>query len=399
MADNIVGGLFGMTPESLQAQRNAQLEQQASNFVNNYGDQGAMLGYKLGATLGRGIGGMMGVQDPEMMRIRQRQQMLQGLDMNDPQSLMKAAQAANQAGDTAAAQELYAKAQQAAQAQATLGKTQAQAAQEQFNLNRQQRLESALAALPPGSTDQDKMDVITRFGGADKLLTVLQGKQNIDQQIEARREAATQAIEARKEAARQSTLDRLELARVNGANQAQLAEIARQGRLDIARLTAELRPPSPAVLKAQADADARAAGQEVLGNTIDTAKTLITDLSKAEGMTGTSRSALANLFTSLSTTGVGQTAGRMVGTTTQSKRDELSSVRLQLLNAIKEATGTSSQQLNSNVELQTWLASLGSAGMTKEANEAILSNLENSYLKKKKGVNTLSDTDLLNKYK
>lgn len=383
MADNIVGGLFGMTPELLQAQRNAQLEQQAANFVNNYGDQGAMFGYKLGSTLGRGIGGMLGAQDPEMMRIQQRQQMLQGLDMNDPQSLMKAAQAANQAGDTAAAQELYAKAQQAAQAQATLGKTQAQAAQEQFNLNRQQRLEAALAALPPGSTDQDKMDVITRFGGADKLLTVLQGKQNIDQQIEARREAATQAIEARKEAARQSTLDRLELARVNGANQLQLAEIARQGRIDIARLTAELRPPSPAVLKAQADADAKAAGQEGLQNTIDTAKTLINDLSKAEGMTGTSRSSLANLFTSLSTTSAGQSAGRMLGTATQSKRDELSSVRLQLFNAIKEATGTSSSQLNSNVELQTWLASLGSAGMTKETNEAILNNIETSYLKKK----------------
>ena len=386
MADNIVGGLFGMTPESLQAQRNAQLEQQASNFVNNYGDQGAMLGYKLGATLGRGIGGMMGVQDPEMMRIRQRQQMAQGIDFNDPESLLQAAQRANQMGDSPAAQDLYAKYQEVAQARATLGKTQAQAEQERFNLGRQQRLEAALAALPPDATDQDKMNIITRFGGADKLLTVIQGKQNIEQQIEARKEAATQAIEARKEAARQSTIDRLELARINGANQAQLAEIARQGRLDIARLTAELRPPSPAVLKAQADADARAAGQEVLGNTIDTAKTLITDLSKAEGMTGTSRSALANLFTSLSTTGVGQTAGRMVGTATQSKRDELSSVRLQLLNAIKEATGTSSQQLNSNVELQTWLASLGSAGMTKEANEAILSNLENSYLKKKPSV-------------
>lgn len=126
MADNIVGGLFGMTPESLQAQRNAQLEQQASNFVNNYGDQNAMFGYKLGATLGRGIGGMLGAQDPEMMRIQQRQQMLQGLDMNDPDSLLRAAQAANQAGDTSAAQELYNKAQQVAKARADIAKTEAE---------------------------------------------------------------------------------------------------------------------------------------------------------------------------------------------------------------------------------------------------------------------------------
>jgi hypothetical protein len=70
-----------------------------------------------------------------------------------------------------------------------------------------------------------------------------------------------------------------------------------------------------------------------------------------------------------------------VGTSTQAKRDELNSVRLQLFNAVKEATGMSSTQLNSNVELQTWLKSLGSDTMSKEANLAILNNIENRYLK------------------
>jgi hypothetical protein len=57
-------------------------------------------------------------------------------------------------------------------------------------------------------------------------------------------------------------------------------------------------------------------------------------------------------------------------------------VRLQLLNAIKEATGMSAQQLNSNVELQTYLKSLGSEGMTAEANLAIIDNLSKTYLGK-----------------
>jgi hypothetical protein len=52
-----------------------------------------------------------------------------------------------------------------------------------------------------------------------------------------------------------------------------------------------------------------------------------------------------------------------------------------LLNAVKEATGMSSTQLNSNVELKTYLDSLGSEGMTKEANEAILNNIANRYLR------------------
>lgn len=197
MADNIVGGLFGMTPELLQAQRNAQLEQQAANFVNNYGDQGAMFGYKLGSTLGRGIGGMLGAQDPEMMRIKQRQQMLQGLDMNDPQSLMKAAQAANQAGDTPAAQELYAKAQQAAQAQATLGKTQEEVLRAREANTKEQRLSSELAALSPTATDAEVEAVVRKYGKPEAVLASLERKQSKAAKI-----ASDEALAADKAAAK-----------------------------------------------------------------------------------------------------------------------------------------------------------------------------------------------------
>jgi hypothetical protein len=84
----------------------------------------------------------------------------------------------------------------------------------------------------------------------------------------------------------------------------------------------------------------------------------------------------------LGTGTVGQAMGRVTGTSAQTKRDELKSIRLQLLNAVKEATGMSSQQLNSNVELKTYLDSLGGETMTKEANLAILNNISNRYLKK-----------------
>ena len=226
MADNIVGGLFGMTPELLQAQRNAQLEQQASNFVNNYGDQGAMFGYKLGNVLGRGIGGMLGAQDPEMMRIQQRQQMLQGLDMNDPQSLLKAAQAANQAGDTAAAQELYNKAQQAAQAQATLGKTQAETRKVELSVAQEEKLRSELASLGPNATEQDMLNVVTKYGAPDKIMAVLQSAQ-------ARRDAADAKVEAAKTAAEA----RIEAARLAGATAKEIAQM----RIDSSRELAKIR--------------------------------------------------------------------------------------------------------------------------------------------------------------
>jgi hypothetical protein len=99
-------------------------------------------------------------------------------------------------------------------------------------------------------------------------------------------------------------------------------------------------------------------------------------------MSSTSAGALSNLITSTQTGTAGQFLGSVFGTEAQSKRDQLKSVRLQLLNAIKEATGMSAQQLNSNVELQTYLKSLGSEGMTAEANLAIIDNLSKTYLGK-----------------
>jgi hypothetical protein len=146
-------------------------------------------------------------------------------------------------------------------------------------------------------------------------------------------------------------------------------------------LTAALKGPSAAVLKAQEKADKMAEGQAGLADTVSVAKTLVNDIADMGGMTTTSKGALANLMTSLGTGTVGQAGARLVGTSTQAKRDELNSVRLQLFNAVKEATGMSSTQLNSNVELQTWLKSLGSDTMSKEANLAILNNIENRYLK------------------
>ena len=123
MADNIVGGLFGIMPEDIAAQRMAALDQQAQAFGRMSSNEAyKTLGYKAGNVLGQGL---FGIQDPQMDRIRQRQEMSQGIDWNDPESLMKAAQGANQSGDTRAAQELYAKAVSLKQSQADLLETQA----------------------------------------------------------------------------------------------------------------------------------------------------------------------------------------------------------------------------------------------------------------------------------
>ena len=158
-------------------------------------------------------------------------------------------------------------------------------------------------------------------------------------------------------------------------------------RLEIVEMTNELRrelaankPPSPAEVKRADALEAKAAGRATLGDTIARAKTVVGSLTKAGGMTTTAKGAISNTITSLQASGLGQTLGRIVGTNEQALRDQYASLRLQLLNDVKAATGMSATQMNSNVELQTWLSSLGAPGMTKEANEAILDSIMKKYV-------------------
>lgn len=107
MADQSVFG----TPEDLQLARQAALQQQALQFAQMSPMQQAQMGFfKAGNQAVDGVGAAMGAQDPQMALIRNRQSLLQGVDIADPKSLRSAAQKALQTGDYRAAQELAAKA-------------------------------------------------------------------------------------------------------------------------------------------------------------------------------------------------------------------------------------------------------------------------------------------------
>ena len=242
MADNIVGGLFGMMPEDVAAQRMAALDQQAQAFGRMSSNEAyKTLGYKAGNVLGQGL---FGVNDPQMERARQRQQMAQGIDFNDPESLLQAAQRANQMGDSPAAQALYAKYQEVAQAQAMLGKTQADARKVNLSIAQEEQLRQELAALGPNATEQDMLNVVTRYGSPDKIMAVLQGAQGRRETAEARVEAAKVAAEAR-----------IEAARLAGATAREIAQMRVDASREIASIRAEA-AGEKAAAKAEADKNA-----------------------------------------------------------------------------------------------------------------------------------------------
>lgn len=101
---SIVEGLFGMTPEMYQRQQYQQDLQQGYDLARL--DPGAAARAQLGAgigQLGRGFAGAMGIEDPQLQRITQRQQLLGMIDPSNPDSYLQAAQMALQSGDAEAA--------------------------------------------------------------------------------------------------------------------------------------------------------------------------------------------------------------------------------------------------------------------------------------------------------
>jgi hypothetical protein len=108
----IVGGLFGVTPESLTAQREAALAQQATNFAQLSPMQAAQAGfYTAGNRLAGVAGGLLGAQDPEMAKAAQRQALLRQVQPSDAEGWKSLATQLWQSGDTQGAQEALAKSQ------------------------------------------------------------------------------------------------------------------------------------------------------------------------------------------------------------------------------------------------------------------------------------------------
>jgi len=128
MAQDIVGGLFGITPEMYQ-----------QNVGENILNQGVQMGrlapdefgranvYAGAAQLGRGIAGAMGAQDPQLRLISARNAVIQGIDLNDSDALQMASGRLARIGDMQGAYGLAELAQKRAESAATIGLREAQA--------------------------------------------------------------------------------------------------------------------------------------------------------------------------------------------------------------------------------------------------------------------------------
>jgi hypothetical protein len=122
-------------------------------------------------------------------------------------------------------------------------------------------------------------------------------------------------------------------------------------------------------------------GKTQLADDLDNLRGAFQTLDKMRAIPSTERNVLSNLGSATAASGVGQMLGRATGTEAQVERDVINSARMRLVNSIKNATGMSAQQLNSNVELQTMLKSISDPGQSVEAALRIIDDIDNAYVK------------------
>jgi len=107
MATDIVGGLFGITPEMYQQKVGEDILQQGVQMGQLAPDAfGRANVYAGAAQLGRGISGVMGVQDPQLKLISIRNAVGQSIDPNDPATIQRGIQQLASMGDQEGAMRL-----------------------------------------------------------------------------------------------------------------------------------------------------------------------------------------------------------------------------------------------------------------------------------------------------
>jgi len=155
-----IAGLFGLTPQMYEQGIRQSAMNEGSAYARMAPEDRAIAGiYSAGASLGRAGGGLLGIEDPQLQRITQQDQLLRGLDITDPIALANAAQKASQLGNPDLALKLL----------TTADQMQKRVAQQQAMQEALQARQISQQAFQPGTPERPQMlDVQERQQMADQ---------------------------------------------------------------------------------------------------------------------------------------------------------------------------------------------------------------------------------------
>jgi hypothetical protein len=244
MAENIVANLFGLTPEMYgEQQRRSALREGIDLAQLDPAARGAAMTYAGARGLTGAIAGALGVQDPALMRMTQRNQLLQEMDISNPESLIQVAKKAASIGDNEFAMALVDKARQA---QESIAQTQqrraaeqsslATAAKTQLSIDQETKLRDELSKLPQGATQDDVLAVLTKYGSPDRVIAALTASASRTEATQAKTAASEAANQAKIEAAKTAADAALERAKVLADAKIEAAATAGATAKEIARM-------------------------------------------------------------------------------------------------------------------------------------------------------------------
>jgi hypothetical protein len=263
MATEIVGSLFGVTPELYQEQRDLMRQKQAMEFAQQDPRAQATFGlYRAGQQVGQALGGLMGVEDPQMRLISQRNALAKQFDVSTPEGLAQYGQALQQVGDTQGALGAISIGRQMTQEMALTGQRQAAqqaslatAAEKQLSVAQEVKLRDELSKLPPDATQDQVLGVVTKYGSPDKVLAALQSSADRAAANQARIDAANQANQARIDAAKVAADARIEAAKLAGATALQIAQLRADSARELRQLATSLKGPKTLAPSLQKEED------------------------------------------------------------------------------------------------------------------------------------------------
>lgn len=230
MAESQIAGLF-ITPEMYRQQQMQADRARAMEYAQLAPESRAAMGfYSAGQGLGRVAGSLLGAQDPQLQRITEQQQMLQGLDVADPDSLMQAARQASQAGNVPLAMQLAGRAQEVAASLATAQKA-------QLSLQQERALRDELNNLPADATDEQRIAILSKYGPPGQMLQALTTRVGQQEARTARAEEAERNRVAARERLERELEAKIEIARQRGIDQRELAQMRIDGQRQIAQVT------------------------------------------------------------------------------------------------------------------------------------------------------------------
>ena len=137
--------------------------------------------------------------------------------------------------------------------------------------------------------------------------------------------------------------------------------------------------PTPAQEKQAETFKIKEESKKNIDATLDDFFNKYSELVKKGAITDTRATTLDNLSAALASSEAGQAYGRATGDPAQAIRDSINQKKPLLVQAIAKATGMSSQQLNSNQELQTYLRAMTDPKITIQSNIDAMNGLSRQF--------------------